>query len=122
MSERLPLILVVSQEPLFKKRAAEFFLADGYAVQTAETGMRAIATVIDQGAEAVLIQSGLVGLSVYDTALIIKKLDPRVRVIIVLDDEKELQVEETKQVDFFEYFLEPLNLRTVSELLRGNRI
>ncbi|MFQ5904451.1 MAG: hypothetical protein ACE5JO_12260, partial [Candidatus Binatia bacterium] len=62
MSQKLPGILVVTQDSLFKKRAVEFFLEAGYAVQTAETGMRAIATVIDQGTEAVLIQSRLVGL------------------------------------------------------------
>lgn len=120
--ERVPSILIVSNDEKFRRKAVQFFLEMGYRVQTAENGTQAISNVIEQKTEAVLIQAQLPGLSGFDTAVIIKKIDPRVRVIMSLEEESLPSTEETKQIDFFECFVEPLNLKYINEALRNNRM
>lgn len=120
--ERVSSILIVSNDEKFRRKAVQYFLEMGYRVQTAENGTRAISTIIEPGAEAVLIQAQLPGLSGFDTAVIIKKIDPKVRVIMSLEDETFPSIEETKQIDFFECFVEPINLSYINEALRSNRV
>lgn len=120
--ERVPSILIVSADQGFRSSAVQYFLEMGYRVQAAENGLRALAAILEEGVEAALIQAQLPGLSGFDTAVIAKKIDPKVRIIMLLGDDEEPAVEETKQIDFFECFLEPLNLQKINQALRNSRL
>ncbi len=114
-------ILIVDNDEAARRRAVEFFLGLGYQVQMVDSGLKAISLVIEQGVEAILMKAQLPGLSGLDAAAIIKRIDPKTRVIVVLQDESLEGFEETRQIDYLECFVEPLNLERVNQLLGGGR-
>ena len=68
--------------------------------------------------DAILMKAQLPGLSGLDAAAIVKRIEPKTRIIIVLQDESLEGFEETRQIDYLECLVEPLNLERVDHLLR----
>ncbi len=108
-------ILVVDDQEDTRAAIAKFFTAQGFEVCVANGGVEAISHVINQKMDVVILKAQLPGLTGYDTALIIRKLAPEVRVILTLDESDMDKERKTKQVDSFEFFLEPLNLEEIRQ-------
>lgn len=93
---------------------------EGYEVSHTREGRKAVAMVLNGGVDALLIKGKLSGLSGYEVASIVRRLDPRIKVILAVGDESELYGGEKEQVDFFPCLLEPIHPRQILRALDGS--
>lgn len=114
-------ILVVNPNESICTRLVEFFSSSGYEVLVAETATEAISTVINRKVDLLILNMALPELSGCDAAPIIRKIDPKVRVILTLDDDLEEPETETVQTEHFECWTEPLNMHGLLRIIQQER-
>ncbi|MBI5167680.1 MAG: response regulator [candidate division NC10 bacterium] len=111
-------LLVVDHEEDSRKAIVEYFLSRGYQVLSARSGVEAISKAIDKGMDVIIMKALLPGLSGYEAAPIIKKINPEVHIILTLKDDPPEDPQEAQQVDFFHCFLEPLKLEEIERAIQ----
>lgn len=106
-------ILIVDDEEKKRKALAEFFTVKGYIVIAAGSGVEALSAVIDQRIDVIIMKAVLPRLTGIETAPILKKINPEVRIILTLEGDHGCESGETEQIESFPCFLEPLCLEEI---------
>lgn len=120
MKDNIKRILVVDDVEERRKGLSEFLLSRGHIVFTAANGVQAISAIINTGVDIVIIKASLPGITGYDAAPIIKMIDPDVRTILTVDDDREpvwQSASKTVRVDFFEFITEPISFEAITNIL-----
>jgi len=114
-------ILIVDDEEERRESFVHFFISKGHCVFSAKDAKEAISYIISKDIEVVIIKARLSGISGYDAAPMIKKINPKLRIIMTLNDDLNNDAGEANHVDFFEYFLEPLDLEEIEQAINESK-
>ncbi len=110
MNNQTKQILVVDDQERRRERLAQFLTGKGHNAIPARSCVEAISSVIAQKIDVIVLKAQLPGLSGYDTAPLLKKIAPGVKVILITSEDDSFEDVENKQIDFFECLVEPVNL------------
>lgn len=110
MNEQSKRVLVVDDQESQRERLARFLVEKGHRAIPARSCVEAISSVIAQRIDVIILKAQLPGLSGYDTAPLLKKIAPDVKVILITNEDDSFENVENKQIDFFECLVEPVNL------------
>lgn len=112
-------LMVVDGSEESRAAIADYFQARGWEVLVACTGVEAIARTITRRVDVVLMNATLPGLEGYEAAAILRKLDPRVRVILLVEAAFEARPRESQRMERFRFFPKPLNLQVVAHAIEA---
>lgn len=122
MKGNIKRILVVDNIEERRKGLSDFLSSQGHIVFSAANGVQAISAIINTGIDIVIMKASLTGITGYDAAPIIKMIDPDVRTILTIDCHGESAWQspsKTERIDFFEFFVEPIDFDTITKILQG---
>jgi DNA-binding response OmpR family regulator len=103
-------ILVVDDEIEACDALKEFFEAKGYEVYTAQDGKTAINTVQGVKPQLVLLDMIMPGMNGIEVLREVKKIDPKIGVIMVTVVTDEAQAKKALQLGAYDYITKPVDL------------
>lgn len=106
-------LLVVDDHNQNAQAVADFFNLRGFAVHTAASAHEALAVVLQESIDLVLLKSHLPGLSGYEIGPMLKKIKPGIRVIFMMVEAQQELSQKSEENMFFECFSAPLDLDKV---------
>jgi CheY-like chemotaxis protein len=109
-----PRLLVVDDAAESREVIAEYFGARGYEVLVAADGVEALAQTITGGVDVIIMHATLPGLEGYEAAPILRKINPRVQIILTAGAEVEGRPRESQRTERFRCFPKPLNLEEIA--------
>jgi two-component system capsular synthesis sensor histidine kinase RcsC len=109
-----PRLMVVDDAADSRTAIADYFLARGYEVLLATDGVQALAQTITRGVDVIIMSATLPGLEGYEAAAILRKIDPRVQIILTAGADVEGRPRESQRTERFRCFPKPLNLEEVA--------
>jgi len=107
-------LMVVDDAADSRTAIADYFLARGYEVILATDGVQALAQTITRGVDVIIMSATLPGLEGYEAAAILRKINPRVQIILTAGAEVEGRPRESQRTERFRCFPKPLNLEEVA--------
>jgi len=110
-------ILVVDDEEEVLNTLSKFLTLKGYDVYTAKDGLKAIEKVKEVRPHVVLLDIIMPGMSGIDTLKEIKKIDPRVGVIMATAVTDEELAKRTIQLGAYDYITKPFDLNYIETVL-----
>ena len=110
-------LLLVDDEKGITDSLRDFFQQRGFAVQTANSGEDALLSVASDTPDIVFLDIRMRGMSGLDALEKIKKLDKKIKVIMLsIHDEKEM-VEKAKSLGADEYITKPFRVDYLDEVV-----
>ncbi len=112
--------LMVVDDALESRQAlTEYFVARGYEVSLATDGIQALAKTLTSAVDVVIMKATLPGLEGYEAAAILRKIAPRVQVILTMETGVEAHPPEQRRTERFRCFPTPLNLPEIAGAVEG---
>lgn len=115
MIDKRKRLLIADDNKEKREQIAHFFSAKGHEVIQAESSKEALSLSIRERIDTAILKGQLPGLTGYDIAPIIKKINPNIHIILLLGKEFNDDGIEDNKVDFFDCFEEPLNLDRLNQ-------
>lgn len=115
----MKILLVINDNEAERAMVVDFFRSRGFKVLEASSSVDGIAVIFKQPVDAVLVKAQMAGLSGLDVAPIIKRIWPRVDVILTAPESFSGPEETSRQVEFFTCFEEPLDLERIQAVIES---
>jgi len=112
-------LMVVDSAAETRQAVAEYFRARGYEVGVASGGVEALALIFKERVDVVIMNAVLGDLEGYETAAIIRRISPRVRVVLTMETAAEAPSRERLRTERFRCFPKPLDLEAVASAIEG---
>lgn len=109
-----PRLMVVDDAAESRAEIADYFVARGYEVLVAVDGIEALAQTITRGVDVVIMNATLPGLEGYEAAAILRRINPRVQIILTAGADVERRPRESQRTERFRCFPKPLNLAEIA--------
>ncbi len=109
-----PLLMVADDAADSRAAIADYFLARGYEVILATDGVQALAQTIRRGVDVIIMSATLPGLEGYEAAAILRKINPRIQIILTAGADIEGRPRESQRTERFRCFPKPLNLEEIA--------
>jgi DNA-binding response OmpR family regulator len=103
-------ILVVDDEPEACDALKEFLSMKGYEVSTAQDGQTALRKIKEYDPQIVLLDVIMPGMNGIEVLQEIKKMDPKIGVIMVTVVTDEAQAKKTLELGAYDYITKPVDL------------
>jgi len=113
--QRRKRLLIVDNNQKLREELSDFFLAKGHEVIHTDNGKDALFLSITEKIDTLILRGQLPGLSGYDVAPIIKRVNPEIHIIMLLGKEFSINELESNKIDFFDCFEEPLDLDRINQ-------
>lgn len=114
-----PRLMVVDDAADSRAAIADYFLARGYEVILATDGVQALAQTIRRGVDVIIMSATLPGLEGYEAAAILRKINPRIQIILTAGADIEGRPRESQRTERFRCFPKPLNLEEIAGAIEG---
>lgn len=114
-----PLLMVADDAADSRAAIADYFLARGYEVILATDGVQALAQTIRRGVDVIIMSATLPGLEGYEAAAILRKINPRIQIILTAGADIEGRPRESQRTERFRCFPKPLNLEEIAGAIEG---
>lgn len=111
--------MIVDDAEASRTAIADYFLARGYEVIMASDGIRALAQTLTRGVDVIIMKATLPGLEGYEAAAILRKISPRVQIILTMEADGAGHPRECRRVESFRCFPQPLNLEEIALAIEG---
>ncbi len=112
-------LMVVDDAEPARTAVARYFLARGYEVTVAPDAVGALARTLTHGVDVVIMKAALPGLAGTEAAAILRRISPRVQVILTMGPEAETPPAESQRVERFRCFPLPLDLEALALAIEG---
>jgi len=109
-----PRLMVVDDAADSRTAIAEYFLARGYEVSLAADGIQALTQTITRGVDVIIMSATLPGLEGYEAAAILRKINPRIQIILTAGADVEGRPRESQRTERFRCFPKPVNLEEIA--------
>jgi two-component system capsular synthesis sensor histidine kinase RcsC len=109
-----PRLMVADDVADSRAAIADYFLARGYEVILATDGVQALAQTIRRGVDVIIMSANLPGLEGYEAAAILRKINPRIQIILTAGADIEERPRESQRTERFRCFPKPLNLEEIA--------
>jgi DNA-binding NtrC family response regulator len=120
MDKRKTLLIADNNKEL-REQATHFFSSKGHEVMQTDNGKEALSISIKRKIDTLILRGQLPGLSGYDLAPIIKKINPNIHIILLLGEEFSIDGVESNKTDFFDCLEEPLDMDRINQKIVGHR-
>jgi CheY-like chemotaxis protein len=114
-----PRLMVADDAAESRTAIADYFLARGYEVILAMDGVQALAQTIRRGVDVIIMSATLPGLEGYEAAAILRKIDPRIQIILTAGADIEGRPRESRRTERFRCFPKPLNLEAIAGAIQA---
>jgi CheY-like chemotaxis protein len=114
-------LMVVDAVETSRSALAEHFRARGWEVAVAADGIDAVAQALTRPVDVVLLSTTLPDLDGYETAAILTRVTPRVRVVLTVDAESPAASRRRRSTSLVRCFLKPLDLDSLARAIEENR-
>ena len=115
-----PRLMVVDDAADSRTAIAEYFLARGYEVSLAADGIQALTQTITRGVDVIIMSATLPGLEGYEAAAILRRISPRVQIILTAGADVERRPRESQRTERFRCFPKPLNLAEIAGAIEAS--
>ncbi len=112
-------ILVVDDEPLFRKMLRKFLVGEGYSVIDARDGDEAILAYKNQRADVVLLDVRMPRKDGLETLRELKANDPEARVMMLTAVCDEVVIDQALADGAADYVTKPINLKYLGDTLQA---
>jgi CheY-like chemotaxis protein len=109
-----PRLMVADDAADSRAALADYFLARGYEVILAMDGIQALAQTIRRGVDVIIMSATLPGLEGYEAAAILRKINPRIQIILTAGADIEGHPRESQRTERFRCFPKPLDLEEIA--------
>ena len=116
-----PRLMVVDDAEDSRRALADYFLARGYEVCVATDGIQALAQSLTSAVDVVIMKATLPGIEGYEAAAILRKITPKVHIILTMGADVEAHPRERQRTERFRCFPSPLNLAEIAGAVEGAR-
>jgi two-component system, OmpR family, response regulator len=120
MDKRKTLLIVDNNKEL-REQVTHFFSSKGHQVIQTDNGKEALSLSIKENIDTLILRGQLPDLSGYDLAPIIKKINPDIHIILLLNEEFNINGIESNKTDFFDCLDEPLDLDKINQKVKGHQ-
>ena len=110
-------LLVVDEAEESRRRAADFFRAQGYEVSVTGSAVEALAQSLTRGVDVVIMSVTLPGLEGHEAAAILKRVSPGVQVILTAEPGAPACPGESQRTERFRCFPKPLDLEALARAI-----
>jgi CheY-like chemotaxis protein len=114
-----PRLMVVDDALESRQALTNYFVARGYEVSVATDGIQALAQSLTSAVDVVIMKATLPGLEGYEAAAILRKIAPRVQIILTMETGVEAHPREQQRTERFRCFPTPLNLAEIAGAVEG---
>lgn len=112
-------LMVVDDALESRQVLTDYFVARGYEVSVATDGVQALAKTLTSAVDVVIMKATLPGLEGYEAAAILRKIAPRVQIILTMAAGVETRPPERRRTERFRCFPTPLNLPEIAGAVEG---
>ncbi|MCH7921742.1 MAG: response regulator [Nitrospinae bacterium] len=112
-------ILVVDDEPLFRKMLRKFLVGEGFSVVEARDGDEAILAYKNQRADVVLLDVRMPGKDGLETLRELIAIDPEARVMMLTAVRDEDVIDQALAEGAADYVTKPINLKNLGATLQA---
>ncbi|HWU36275.1 MAG TPA: response regulator [Candidatus Acidoferrum sp.] len=109
-----PRLMVADDAPDSRAAIADYFLARGYDVILAVDGVQALSQTIRREVDIIIMSATLPGLEGYEAAAILRKINPRIQIILTAGADIDGRPRESQRMERFRCFPKPLNLEEIA--------
>ena len=117
MGRKIGSILVASSEEETKREVGAFLLERGHRVKVVERGSEAILALFDEEPDLIVIDLELIEIPGLKTIELVKRLRPRVPLIVLSGDASVETGGQVLEKGVFSYFIKPLDLPFFGEMI-----
>jgi two-component system KDP operon response regulator KdpE len=104
-------VLIVDDDPAFRRALGTALAATGFEVREARTGQEAITALRDQPADVVLLDINMPGMGGIDTCRTVRKLSPRIGILMVTVRDSEEDKVQALEAGADDFVTKPYRLR-----------
>jgi CheY-like chemotaxis protein len=112
-----PCLMVVDDSEASRTAIAEYFGARGWQVLMAGDAVDGLAQAITRRVDVVLMNATLPRLEGYEAAAILRKINPGVRVILLVEEALETRPRESRRMERFRFVPKPLDLPAIARAI-----
>jgi DNA-binding NtrC family response regulator len=120
MNQRKRLLIVDDNKEL-REAITHFFSSKGHEVIQTDNTKEALSLSLKENIDTLILRGQLPGLSGYDIAPIIKRINPDIHIILLLNQEFNINGVESNKTDFFDCIEEPLDLDRINQKILGHQ-
>ncbi|MBL7197396.1 MAG: response regulator [Candidatus Omnitrophica bacterium] len=113
MQNRTQTILIADSDNAIKLSLSMFLTREGYKVQTAKIFSEVIQKVQNIGVDVLIMDVELSGIKGYEIVPILKKMDPKLPIIIMSNDSSLELAKKVRETEIFFYAIKPLDLEEI---------
>lgn len=113
MQDRTQTILIADSDGATRLSLSMFLAKEGYRVQTAGIGSEVIQKVQNIGIDVLIMDVELSGMKGYEIVPILKKIDPKLPIIIMSNDTSLELAKKVRETEVFFYAIKPLDLEEI---------
>ena len=109
-----PRLMVADEAADSRAAIADYFLARGYEVILAMDGVQALSQTIRREVDVIIMSATLPELEGYEAAAILRKINPRIQIILTAGADIEARPRESQRTERFRCFPKPLDLKEIA--------
>lgn len=113
MQNRTQTILIADSDNAIKLSLSMFLTREGYKVQTTKIFSEVIQKVQNIGVDVLIMDVELSGIKGYEIVPILKKMDPKLPIIIMSNDSSLELAKKVRETEIFFYAIKPLDLEEI---------
>ncbi len=118
-------LMVVDHAESSRDALAEYFSARGFTIVTAADGIQALSMAVALHVDVVVMSAMLPLLEGYEAAAILRRIDPRLQIILTVEPDLPASPGESRHVESFRCFSKPFEpddiARAIDEASTGTR-
>jgi two-component system, OmpR family, response regulator len=118
-------LMVVDHAEESRAALAAYFSARGFSIVTAADGIQALSLAVSCHVDVVIMSATLPLLEGYEAAAILRRIDPRVQIILTMEPDVDVTPGESRHVESFRCFPKPFEpgdiARAIDEASTGAR-
>ena len=111
-------ILIADIDDATRLSLSIFLVKDGYKVETAQFGSEVIQKVQNMSIDLLIMDVELSGMKGYEIVPILKKIDPKLPIIIMSSDSSLELAKKVRETEIFFYAIKPLDFEEIKLAVR----
>jgi len=116
MNKNIPYILLANNDCI--SEMINILKHEGYNIEIAQTSIEVIKKIQNNFIDVLIIDFELLGTYLYDILSIIKKINPRLKIIIISNNISLEIVKQIRQIGIFYYSIKPLDFEEIKSAVK----
>lgn len=112
-------ILIADDDEYIGKLLEKILVKEGYEVEAVESGDEAIKEISRKHFDVLLLDICMKGINGINAIPLIKKIDSRIRIIIITADHSVSTEQRTRKEDIFHYLLKPFEFEELKKVIES---